>query len=133
VRATLVNVREIPHSQWPAFFDQFSRTYRAWLVTLRTTSPAPAHIEAAHPLRSITPFVHNDRVVHIDIRFQDDAPGQDPLRILAPVSVRAEENTAGVTRGLRIVDDKGGSTYLRFRAAPSLEMLDGIGPGEASP
>jgi hypothetical protein len=129
-----INVREIPRSQWPAFFDQFSRTHRAWLTELTTSAPAPDHADAAaHPLRSITPFVHNDRVVHIDVRFQDDRPGHEPLRIHAPVSARVEESTEGTARGLDIVDAKGGSTHLRFRAAPRPEMLDGIAPGELIP
>jgi hypothetical protein len=108
-------VRDVPPSQWPAFFDQFSRTHRAWLAELTTNSPAPQHADAtAHPLRSITPFVHNSRVVHIDIRFQDDKPGHEPIRIHAPVSARVEESTEGIAQGLDIVDAKGRSTHLRF-------------------
>lgn len=112
-------VREVPPSQWPAFFDQFSRTHQAWLAELTMNSPAPQHPDAtAHPLRSITPFVHNSRVVHIDIRFQDDMPGHEPIRIYAPVSARVEENTEGIAHGLAIVDAQGASTHLRLRAAP---------------
>ena len=110
-----ITVREIPHSQWAAFFDQFSRTHRAWLAELITSGPTPDHKDpSARPLRSITPFVHNNRVVHIDIRFQDDA-GHEPLRIHAPVSARVEETTEGTAQGLAIVDEKGRSTRLRFR------------------
>jgi len=113
-----INVREIPRSQWPAFFDQFSRTHRAWLAELTTGEPTPDTDRAGastRPLRSITPFVHNDRVVHIDIRFQDDEPGHEPLRIHAPVSARVEETTEGTAQELAIVDAKGNSIHLRFR------------------
>jgi hypothetical protein len=127
------NVREIPRGQWPAFFDRFSRTHRAWLATINTTVATPDSEDAAHPLRSITPFVHNNRVVHIDIRFQDEPPGREPLRIYAPASVCVDETTEGIAQGVEIVDDKGAVTRLRFPSAPRSDMLDGVAPGELSP
>jgi hypothetical protein len=72
-----MSARDIPRWQWPAFLDQFSRTHRAWLATLDEEDEGTA---TAHPLRSVTPFVHNNRVVHIDIRFQDPH-GREPARI----------------------------------------------------
>jgi hypothetical protein len=125
-----MSAREIPSWQWPAFLDQFSRTHRAWLATLDEDDEAPA---TAHPLRSVTPFEHNHRVVHIDIRFQDDPRGREPARIRSPVSVHVHETTAGVAQGLEIVDDQGRATRLRFGAATRPEMLDGVAPGEFSP
>jgi hypothetical protein len=126
-----MNAREIPSWQWPAFFDQFSRTHRAWLATLDENDVVPDH--ATHPLRSVTPFVHNHRVVHIDIRFQDDPHGREPIRIRAPVSVHVHETIEGIAQGLDIADDKGRATRLRFGAAARPEMLDGVAPGEFSP
>jgi hypothetical protein len=129
-----MNVLEIPHSQWPAYFDQFSRTHRAWLAIIDRGAPTPDQIEGvAHPLRSITPFVHNNRVVHIDIRFQDDTPGRGPLRVRAPVSVRVEETTEGIAQGVEFVDDQRRATRLRFRAATRPDVLDGAAPGELLP
>src|SRR5262245_46289485 len=129
-----MNVREIPRAQWPAFLDQFSRTHRAWLATIDAASsdghdadaapPADGHHADPHPLRSITPFVYNDRVVHIDIRFQDDLQTAEPLRITAPGSVRVDETWDGVAQALEIIDSRGISTRLRFRVAPRAEMLD---------
>jgi len=128
-----MNVRDIPRAQWPAFLDQFSRTHRAWLATIDAgMSPTDAQTRDAHPLRSITPFVHNDRVTHIDIRFQDDLQTNEPLRISAPGTVRVDETREGVAQALEIVDSRGISTRLRFRVAPRAEMLDGIAPGELS-
>jgi len=128
-----MNVRNIPRPQWPAFLDQFSRTHRAWLATIDAgTSPTDPQNGDAHPLRSITPFVYNDLVVHIDIRFQDDLQTNEPLRISAPGTVRVDETREGVAQVLEIVDSRGISTRLRFRVAPRSEMLDGIAPGELS-
>jgi hypothetical protein len=128
-----MNIRDIPRAQWPAFLDQFSRTHRAWLATIDAgASPTDPQNGDAHPLRSITPFVYNDRVVHIDIRFQDDQQTNEPLRISAPGTVRVGETREGVAQALEIVDSRGNSTRLRFRVAPRAEMLDGIAPGELS-
>ena len=125
--------RNIPRAQWPVFLDQFSRTHCAWLATVDAgASTADRQTAGAHPLRSVTPFVYNDCVVHIDIRFQDDAQAQEPLRITAPGTVRVDETTEGIARVLEIVDSDGMSTRLRFRAAPRAEMLDGVAPGELS-
>jgi hypothetical protein len=133
----VMNVRDIPRAQWPAFLDHFSRTHRAWLATVESgTAPGnrSAHREdtVPHPLGSITPFVYNDYVVHVDIRFQDEDRTHDPLRVVAPGTVRVDETPEGVADVLEIVDDKGVVTRLRFRAAPKAEMLDGIAPGEFS-
>jgi hypothetical protein len=95
-------------------------------------SSADGHNVDAHPLRSITPFVYNDRVVHIDIRFQDDLRTDEPFRITAPGTLRVDETWEGVARALEIIDSRGISTRLRFRVAPRAEMLDGIAPGEVS-
>jgi len=128
-----MNSRNIPRAQWPAFLDQFSRTHRAWLATIDSgASAADRQTAVAHPLRSVTPFVDNDLVVHIDIRFQDDDRSQDPLRITAPGTVRVDETTQGIAQVLEIIDSQGVATRLRFRAAPTADMLDGVAPGELS-
>jgi hypothetical protein len=126
-----MNVRDIPRAQWPAFLDQFSRTHRAWLATIDAgASGADGHAADAHPLSSITPFVYNDRVVHIDIRFQDDPQTNAPIRITAPGTLRVDETWEGVAQALEIIDSHGISTRVRFRVAPRAEMLDGMAPGE---
>lgn len=128
-----MTIRDIPPALWPAFLDHFSRTHRAWLTTIHTGSDVERKDEAPHPLRSVTPFVSDGRVLHIDIRFQDDVPARDPLRICAPNTVRVDENNEGITQGMEIVDIRGTSTRLRFRAATRPERLDGLAPGEAHP
>jgi|SRR5688572_9191748 len=112
--------RNIPRAQWPVFLDQFSRTHCAWLATVDAgASTADRQTAGAHPLRSVTPFVHNDRVVHIDIRFQDDDQTREPLRVTAPGAVRVDETTEGIAQTLEIVDSEGVSLRLRFLAYPS--------------
>lgn len=124
-------VRDIPRPQWPAFFDQFSRTHLGWRATIDEGESHPAG-KYTHPLRSVTPFVSNNRVVHIDIRFQDDGRPREPVRITAPGTVRVDETTEGVAQALEIIDSKGVATRIRFSAAPGADRLDGIAPGELS-
>jgi hypothetical protein len=116
-----MNVRDIPRAQWPAFLDHFSRTHHAWLTTV-TSMPDERSAEredaVPHPLGAITPFVYNDYVVHIDIRFQDEDRTHDSLRVVAPGTVRVDETPEGAADVLEIVDDKGVVTRLRFRAGP---------------
>ena len=129
-----MNVRDIPRAQWPAFLDQFSRMHRAWLTTIDAEAATADRQNAlAHPLRSVTPFVYNGRVVHIDIRFQDDVQSHEPLRITLPGTVRVDETTEGIAQALEIIDSNGVSIRLRFRSASRAEMLDGVAPGVASP
>jgi hypothetical protein len=128
-----MKVRNIPRAQWTAFLDQFSRSHRAWLATIDAGAPlADLRATVPHPLRSVTPHVHDDRVVHIDIRFQDGEHTQAPLRVTAPGTVRVDETTDGVAQTLEIIDSQGVATRLRLRAAPRAEMLNGIAAGELS-
>jgi hypothetical protein len=113
-----MNVRDIPRTLWPAFLDYFSRMHRAQLATVGVGATADGESAVAHPLRSVTPFVYNDRVAHIDIRFQDDVPSTQPLRITGPGAVRVDESTEGIARGLEIVDSHGISTRLQFKKSP---------------
>ena len=113
-----MNLRDIPRAYWPAYLDQFSRTHRAWLATVDAgTSHADVETAIPHPLRSVTPFVCNDRVAHIDIRFQDDNQAHAPLRIAAPGTVRVDETTEGIAQALEIIDSRGVATRLLFCAA----------------
>jgi hypothetical protein len=127
-----MSLREIPAAQWPEFLEDFTRGHRAWLATVDRVHPgAPVRVEAVErPLRSVTPEMSARRVVGIEIRFQEDAAVRDAIRIDAPARVRVNETAGGTAQGLEILDEDGECTRIRFRAAPSAEMLDGIAPGE---
>jgi hypothetical protein len=127
-----MTLREIPSPQWPEFLENFTRGHRAWLATVDRMRPgAPVHVEAVErPLQSVTPEMSARRVVGIEIRFQEDSPARDAIRIGAPAKVVVHETKEGTAQGLEIQDEDGECTRIRFRAAPSSELLDGIAPGE---
>lgn len=129
-----MSLREIPESRWPEFLEQFSRSHRAWLATVDHVGPGAPHVDAdEHALHSITPEESAGRILNIEIRFQEDSRAREAVRIQAPKHLRVDETSEGTAQGLEIVDAQGGSTRIRFRAAPLPEMLDGVAPGELSP
>ena len=126
--------RDVPINEWPQFLQDFSRGHRAWLATVDRLSPGAAHSDdvVERPLRSITPEVRGNRVVSIEIRFQEASHAREAVRIDAPTSVRVDETSEGTARGIEVVDENGDRTRVHFRTAPRPEMLDGVAPGELS-
>ena len=128
-----MSLREIAESRWPEFLEQFSRSHRAWLATVDHIGPGVSHADAGeYALHSVTPEKSGGRILSIEVRFQKDAREDDTVHIQAPTRVSVDETNEGTARGLEIVDEKGACTRIRFRAAPSPEMSDGVAPGELS-
>ena len=130
-----MSIRVIPAPQWPEFLDRFSRQHRAWLATVdRGGAESAGQGEAvARPLGAVVPRVNAGGVADIEIRFQDDRAGSQPVRIVAPTIVRVEESGIGVAHGLEIENERHECTRISFRAAPPAELLDGLAPGELPP
>jgi hypothetical protein len=127
-----MSVREIPAEQWRPFLEQFSRDHRAWLATVeRVHAGGPGYVAAPErPLGAVVPEGDARRVVGIAIQFQPDSRAGEPLRIDAPARLRVDETKEGAARALEIEDARGDCTRILFRAAPPLEALDGLAPGE---
>jgi Family of unknown function (DUF5335) len=132
--------REIPRSQWEQFFDDFTKTHRAWRATVDSTVPgasAPGESSRVRvverPLRSVRPETDAERIVRLNIEFQEDPDSRSTIQIARPVSVRVAETPDGTMDKLEIVDEGGSCTRLRFRAAQPTDALDGLAPGELSP
>jgi hypothetical protein len=124
--------REIPPPEWKDFFDEFSRTHRAWRAMVDSIGPGdatPVRI-AERPLRSIGAEMDANRIVRLHIQFQKDPEPRSDIDIARPVSVRVDDTPEGTTRGVEIIDEEGVCTRIRFRAAPPIDALDGLAPGE---
>jgi hypothetical protein len=123
--------RDVPRDQWPDFLEGFSRRHRAWLTTVHRSGDLIQHggsVEA--PLGSVTATRQGRDVGAIEIAFAGN--GHIPLRVEHPQIIRVREAGGGAESGLEIVDDRGVSTRVGFRAAVRPEMLDGMAPGEIS-
>ena len=127
--------REIPLVDWSTFLDQFSRSHRAWRVTIdRVGAGLPGSTEAVEsPLAFVVPRMTAHRITQIEIRLQEDSHAHEPIEVDAPTRLRVDETADGVARGLEIIDTNGRCTRIRFRAAPLPETLDGVAPGELPP
>ncbi|MBI2876197.1 MAG: DUF5335 family protein [Candidatus Tectomicrobia bacterium] len=95
--------REIPRNEWAQFFDNFSRRYRGWLVTVEVLGPdIGAQIEAHElPLEGITTEVKEDGEEIISIL------GKEPMAhithtIAAPTHVRLKQAEEGIAEAVEI-------------------------------
>jgi hypothetical protein len=127
-----MTARDIPQNEWPSILEEFSREHRAWLATVeRIDSIGSRHVEALErPLNAVTPEMAARRVVSIAIQFQTESQGDNVIQIETPTHLRMDHGDTGTARGLEIEDEHGERIYIRFRAIPLPEALDGIAPGE---
>ena len=124
-------IREIPVPEWERFLTDFGRGHRAWLTTVERFCGGDLEVAArTQSLDAVRSEVAGDRVIGIAIEFQRDSPGRWAVRVDAPVKLRVDETEEGRVRALEIEDARGGCTRVGFRAAPPLEALDGLAPGE---
>ena len=119
--------RQLPASEWPAFFHRLSRDHLAWRASVHgmedgrlvTCVPSAA-------LKSVT----------LDSRASDQVLRLNFLNgvsLCAPRlrDVRVEETEEGVPSAVELETADGGFIRMAFRAAALPDQLDGIAPGEA--
>jgi hypothetical protein len=120
-----METEEVARSEWPSFFDAFSRQHQSWLTTLEEI-PGPASrpfLEARGlPLEGILTDP-DSRVISITL-------GRLPDRHLThtidrPARVLVERTDEGIEQAVRIERDEGRVTRISFRSAVRPELLDG--------
>ena len=117
---------EIRSSEWPSFFDTFSRQHYGWLVTVEEipAGTGAGHVEArALPLQGVSA---NPRDATISIAVGAEADRHLTHTIANPTHVFVEWTAHGAERGLRIERQGGPATRVRFRAAVRPEEVDGF-------
>src|SRR5688572_25306210 len=118
---------EIPHDEWAAFFEGFSRRHQGWLATVEVFgSDIGAQVEARElPFEGITADLKQDDGNSISI-FIGKTPDEHVTHmILAPTHVRLKQTEAGADEALEI-ESATETTLLRFRSAMPPEMVDGM-------
>lgn len=119
-----VMTRDLAPSEWKEFLEDFSRTHRAWLATIDTVSYGrPARVRIIQRrLRSLVPDMCGDRVMGLEIRFQEKSPFESAVQITAPVTVRVtkhrKETHAGSRSSTRLAAGRGFDSRP-YRAAMS--------------
>lgn len=121
-----MTIREIPHAEWPAFLERFSRRHRAWLATI-------------HGVEQGMPVTRVPSVALGNVTVEQDAQGQmvrltfrDGVSLCAvrPSAVRVQQTDDGLEGALEIEAVDGVFVRVAFRATARPEQLDGVAPGE---
>ena len=120
-----MTLRNVPQSEWPVFFERFSRQHAGWRASL-------------HGLVAGTPVTRIPSIALRSISIERAASGL-VLRLefvngvslcaLQPCVVRVQTDD-GAARALEVEMAHRGFIRLAFRATALPEQLDGVAPGE---
>jgi len=123
-----MKTREISRSEWPEFFDSFSRKHEGWLVTLEIlASQMGAQFEERElALEGIV--AEWDEVKGDEIAIMLGAKPDDHIthNISRPIQVSLEQTDEGADVALAIKSADGVMALMRFRSALLPEMVDGV-------
>lgn len=123
-----MKTKEIPKSEWPKFFDSFSRQHEGWLATLEILGPdIGAQIEERD--LAFEGIVDEwDEVLGNQIVIMTGVNPEDHIThsISRPTQVSLEQTNEGADAALAIKSADGVTALLRFRSALLPEMVDGV-------
>jgi len=118
--------RQVPHAEWPRFFESFTRRHRGWLATVRVIDPRlGAQVEAKGlPLEGIMVDPQSHGPISILLGSGPSANVEHPVD--SPEQVWVEVTEEGAEAALEILSAGGTKTILEFRGAVLPEMVDGL-------
>lgn len=130
-----MRTREISRSEWPEFFERFSRQHEGWLVTLEILgSQIGAQIEERElALEGIV--AEWDEVKGDEIAIMIGAKPDDHIthNISRVTQVSLEQTDEGADVALAIKSADGVTALMRFRSAMLPDMVDGVVTQLSSP
>lgn len=117
---------EITRTEWPSFFDSFSRKHQGWLATLEILGPdLGAQVEEHElPFEGITDESNETEGNTITIMTGGKADDHVTHTISRPTEVSLEQTDEGADAVLAIKSEDGVMALLRFRSALLTEMVD---------
>jgi hypothetical protein len=123
-----MKTREIPRSEWPEFFDSFSRKHEGWLVTLEILgSQIGAQLEERElALEGIVAEWDAGKGDEIAIMLGAKPDDHITHNISRPTQVSLEQTDEGADVALAIKSADGVMALMRFRSALLPEMVDGV-------
>jgi len=123
-----MKTKEIPKTEWPKFFDAFSRQHRGGLANLEIFgSEIGAQVEERQlAFEGITD--EGDKIEGNTIMIMMGAKRDDHIThfITHPTGVSIEQTDEGADMALAIKGEDGTTALLRFGAALRPEMVDAI-------
>jgi len=119
---------QIARSEWPAFFDSFTRQHEGWLVTLEVFQPEiGAQVEGRDlALEGVTAELGNGDKDKIEIMIGGQPNQHVTHTVLNPVDVSLEHTEDGANHALAIKSADDAMTLLCFRSAMRTEMVDAM-------
>jgi hypothetical protein len=123
-----MRTREISRSEWPEFFDSFSRQHEGWLVTLEILgSEIGAQVEERE-LAFEGIVAEWNEVQGDEIAIMIGAKPDDHIThsISRPTQVSLEQTDEGADAALAIKAADGTTALLRFRSPMLPEMVDAV-------
>ena len=123
-----MKTKEIPKTDWPKFFDAFSRQHQGGLVNLEIFgSEIGAQVEERQlALKGITDEWDETKGNTIMIMIGAKPDDHITHSITHPTEVSLEQTDDGADTALAIKGEDGTTALLRFRSAVLPEMADAI-------
>lgn len=123
--------REIPRTEWPEFFDTFSRAHDTWLVAVEVMNAEVGDQIEGRDLR-FRGIVAEPKLPHNQLSIMLETSGGSHLShfVDKPAHVWLESTSEGADEALQIEDANHTRTLMRFRSAVRPETVDGLVHGE---
>lgn len=123
-----MQTRRIEQSEWPAFFDSFSRQHEGWLATLEIFGPdLGAQVEGLDlPFEGITDEWDEVKGNTITIMTGGQPDDHVTHTVSHPTEVSLEQTDEGADAALAIKSSDGTTALLRFRSPVLPEMVDAM-------
>src|SRR5687768_14979580 len=130
-----MKTKRIPRSEWPKFFDRFSRQHEGWLATLEIfASDIGAQVEERGlALEGIVDEWDEALSNQIIIMMGAKPDNHITHTIGRPTNVSLEQTDEGADVALAITSERGAVALLRFRSPPLPEMVDDVMRQRARP
>ena len=123
-----MQTRQIPKTEWPSFFDRFSRQHEGWLVKLEILNPDfGAQVqESGLVLDGVTDEWDEVAGSSIMIMVGNEPDDHITHSISQPTEVSLEQTDEGADAALSIKSADGTTALLSFRAAVLPETVDAV-------
>jgi hypothetical protein len=130
-----MKTKRIPRSEWPKFFDSFSRQHEGWLATLEIfATEIGAQVEERELAFEGIVDEWNEALGNQIIIMMGVKPDDHITHTIGrPTNVSLEQTDEGADVALAITSESGAVALLRFRSPMLPEMVDGIVDHRARP
>ena len=130
-----MKTKEIPRTEWPKFFDNFSRQHDGWLATLEIfATDIGAQVEERElAFEGIVDEWDDASGNQIIIMMGAKPDDHITHSITRPTFVSLELTDEGADAALAIKSDDGTTALLRFRSPMLPEMVDAVATQSTRP